>query len=55
MTMYDIYNAQTLDNLINTLERKHNKSTWNEKSYLWVNIHMGLIGIYQRKEQCIMQ
>ena len=37
------------ENLVNTLEKLHNETTWNEKLF-WVNILTGLIGIYQRKE-----
>ena len=31
--MYGIYNADTLETLIDTVHRLHNKSTWNEKLF----------------------
>ena len=31
MVMYSIYNSDTLQQLIDTLHKKHNKTTWNEK------------------------
>ena len=33
MVMYGIYNSDTLEVLIDTLHRLHNKSTWNEKLF----------------------
>ena len=28
--MYSIYNSDTLENLINTVHKMHNQTTWNE-------------------------
>ena len=53
MIMYGIHNTQTEENLVNTLEKMHNNTTWN-KNYLWVNLLIGLIGIYQRREWYIL-
>ena len=33
MVMYGIYNLDTLEKLINTVHRMHNKRTWNEKLF----------------------
>ena len=33
MVMYDIYNSDTLEALMDTVHRLHNKSTWNEKLF----------------------
>ena len=33
MAMYGIYNSDTLEALIDTVHRLHNKSTWNEKLF----------------------
>ena len=30
MVMYDVYNSDTLEDLINTVHKLHNKTTWNE-------------------------
>ena len=30
MVMYDIYNSDTLEKLIDTVHKMHNKKTWNE-------------------------
>ena len=30
MVMYGIYNSDTLEDLINTVHKLHNQSTWNE-------------------------
>ena len=49
MVMYGIYNAKTLENLVNTLEKIIIK-LHGIKSYLWVYLLFPLIGIYQRKE-----
>ena len=52
MIMYGIYNAQTVDNLVNTLKRMHNKTTWNEKLFVGALL-IGLTGIYQNRQHCI--
>ena len=31
MVMYGIYNSDTLEKLINTVNEIHNTTTWNEK------------------------
>ena len=31
MVMYGIYNSDTLERLINTIHKMHNKTTWSEK------------------------
>ena len=31
MVMYSIYNSDTLEQLIDTVHKMHNKTTWNEK------------------------
>ena len=33
MTLYGIYNSDTLEALIDTGHRSHNQSTWNEKLF----------------------
>ena len=33
MVMYGIYNCDTLEDLINTVHRLHNQSTWNERMF----------------------
>ena len=33
MVMYDIYNSETLEKLINIVHKMHNKTTWNEKLF----------------------
>ena len=44
MVMYNIYNSDTLENLINTVHKMHNQTTWNE-NFLPVNSISGIIGI----------
>ena len=34
MVLYGIYNSDTLENLIDTVHRLHNQSTWNEKLFV---------------------
>ena len=34
MVLYGIYNPDTLENLIDTVYRLHNQSTWNEKLFI---------------------
>ena len=34
MVLYGIYNSDTLENLIDTVHRLHNQSTWNEKMFV---------------------
>ena len=33
MVMYGIYNSDTLEQLISTMYKMHNKTTWNEKNF----------------------
>ena len=33
MVMYGIYNLETLENLIKTIHKMHNTTTWNEKLF----------------------
>ena len=33
MVMYGMYNSDTLEHLINTVHRLHNRTTWNEKLF----------------------
>ena len=33
MVMYCIYNSDTLDDLINTVHKLHNQSTWTERLF----------------------
>ena len=33
MVMYGVYNSDTLEDLINTVHKLHNKTTWNEKLF----------------------
>ena len=33
MVMYDIYNSETLEQLIDTVHKMHNNITWNEKLF----------------------
>ena len=45
MVMYSIYNAKTMENTVNTLKKKHNKTTWNEKLFVgklnhWFNWYL---------------
>ena len=34
VALYGIYNSDTLENLIDTVHRLHNKSTWDEKLFV---------------------
>ena len=49
-----MYNSDTLEKLINTVHKMHNKTTWNEKNCFWVNLIIGIIGIYPKMELAIM-
>ena len=33
MVMYGVYNSDTLEDLINTVHKLHNKTTWNERLF----------------------
>ena len=52
MVMYGIYNLDTLENLINTVHKMHNQTTWNEKIFVgklnqWYNWYLTRDGISQ--------
>ena len=48
MVMYGIYNTETIETFVNTLEAMHSKTTWNERLF-WVKLLIGLISIYQKE------
>ena len=52
--MYSIYNSDTLEKLINTVHKMHNKTTWNEKLFDSKLDHCSIIGIYPGMELAIM-
>ena len=54
MVMYGIYNSDTLEDLIDTGHRLHNKTIWNERLFAG-QIKIGIIGTYLQKVQIIMQ
>ena len=33
MVMYSVYNSDTLEDLIDTVHKLHNRTTWNEKLF----------------------
>ena len=44
MVMYDVYNSETLEDLIDTVHKLHNRTTWNEKLFsgqinIWYNYY----------------
>ena len=48
--MYGIYNSDTLEDLINTVHKLHNRTTWNEKLFLghinnWCNYYSSSSGV----------
>ena len=50
MVMYGIYNSDTLEALIDTVHRLHNKSTWNEKLFAgqikdWCHWYLSVMGV----------
>ena len=50
MVMYGIYNSDTLEALIDTVHRLHNKSTWHEKLFAgqikdWYHWYLSAKGI----------
>ena len=44
MVMYGIYNSDTLEDLIKTVHKLHNTTTWNEKLFSG-HIKIGITGI----------
>ena len=53
LVMYDIYNLDTLEKLINTVHKMHNTTTWNENLFAR-NFIIGFNGIYLRTELAIL-
>ena len=50
MVMYDIYNSDTPETLIDTVLRLHNQSTWNEKLFagqieVWYHWYLSAKGV----------
>ena len=50
MVMYGIYNSDTLEDLINTVHRLHNQSTWDERLFAgqikdWYHWYLSLKGV----------
>ena len=50
MVMYGMYNSDTLEDLINTVHKLHNKTTWNEKLFSgqitnWYNYYSSSSGM----------
>ena len=45
MVMYGVYNSDTLEDLIDTVHKLHNRTTWNEKLFSgqienWYNYYL---------------
>ena len=52
LVMYCVYNSDTLEDLINTVHKLHNKTTWNEKLFVgqikdWYYYHLTSRGVNQ--------
>ena len=50
VVMYGIYNADTLEKLINTVHKMHNETTWNEKLFAgkldkWYHWYLSRVGV----------
>ena len=50
MVMYDVYNSDTLEDLIDTVHKLHNRTTWNEKLFSgqidnWYNYYSSSTGL----------
>ena len=50
MVMYGVYNSDTLEDLIDTVHKLHNRTTWNEKLFSgqinnWYNYYSSSIGV----------
>ena len=48
--MYDVHNSNTLEDLIDTVHKLHNRTTWNEKLFSgqinnWYKYHSSSVGI----------
>ena len=51
MVMYGVYNSGTLEDLIDTVHKLHNRTTWNEKLFSgqinnWYNYYRKQIAYY---------
>ena len=53
MVMYGVYNSDTLEDLIDTVHKLHNKTTWNEK--LFAGLLIGINTIHHPQVYIIMQ
>ena len=52
MVMYGVYNSDTLETLINTVHKVHNKTTWNERLFsgqinVWYHYYLRSRGVNQ--------
>ena len=50
MVMYDVYNSDMLEDLIDTVHKLHNRTTWNEKLFSeqidnWYNYYSSSSGM----------
>ena len=50
MVMYDVYNSDTLEDLIDTVHKLHNRTTWNKKLFSgqinnWYKYYSSFVGI----------
>ena len=50
MVMYGVYNSDTLEDLINTVHKSYNRTTWNEKLFSgqinnWYNYYSSSAGV----------
>ena len=50
MVMYGIYNSDTLEQLVDTMHKMHNKTTWNEKLFasklnFWYHLYLSKDGV----------
>ena len=55
MVMYGVYNSDTLEDLIDTVHKLHNRTTWNEKLLTGTNRTIGTIIIHPLQVYNIMQ
>ena len=49
--MYGVYNSDTLEDLVNTVHKLHNRTTWNEKLFsgqinIWYKYYSSSMGIH---------
>ena len=50
MVMYGVYNTETIEKLVNTLEKMYNETTWNERVFSgklthWFNWYLSKEGV----------